>query len=116
MKFVALFEQNGTGCDYTIACGRTYSIVEADSEEEAVNFCKQYWEATGGSADVGLADIRLFAVSAEIEIPLEEWNEEDIAARARAEDAERIRQLEQEIGQLKKKMEKVYIGERKGRR
>lgn len=36
MKYLVCEQQNGEGCDYTIGCGMTYSIWEADSEEDLI--------------------------------------------------------------------------------
>lgn len=35
MKFLVCEKQSGEGCDYSIGCGMKYSLIEADSIEEA---------------------------------------------------------------------------------
>jgi len=38
MKFVAVLKQKGGGCDYTIGCGITYKIFEAENIEAAKRY------------------------------------------------------------------------------
>jgi hypothetical protein len=38
-KFIAVFEQNGSGCDYTIGCGISVYTIEAESLESAKLQC-----------------------------------------------------------------------------
>lgn len=37
MKFLVLYTGYGTGCDHTIDCNKTWSFMEAESMQEAIN-------------------------------------------------------------------------------
>lgn len=46
MKFIAIYEQAGEGCDYSIGCGVKYEIFEAENRQVAAQ--KLYKKIVGG--------------------------------------------------------------------
>lgn len=70
MKFVAIMEQEGEGCDYTIGCGISTMEFSAESAEAALEQVKKW--AHDYSIEE-LAAIRLYVATDSIEVPLDEW-------------------------------------------
>ncbi len=46
MKYILLMNQ-GNGCDYTIACGKEYKLIEAENHDQAVEKAKEILDYFG---------------------------------------------------------------------
>jgi len=45
VKFIALFEQEGEGCDYTIGCGMKWQFVDAADAQAAFDKLSAEWDS-----------------------------------------------------------------------
>lgn len=107
--FIAYVKQKGEGCDYTIACGETLWRLKAKTYEDAIKELKDKVVGEMEIPDHGdkLANITLFEISSETQIPVDTWyadtlkHAEDIKAEMK-EEAERseLHRLEKKYGHV----------------
>ena len=110
MKFLAYIKQKGEGCDYTIGCGQTMWVFEADSWEAAIEKVRLsvvddeegYWTE---SKQPDLDSVMLVEAARIEGMPIVQWYDEAIADRERrkreaAEKEEQAQHLNQKKNQI----------------
>jgi hypothetical protein len=114
-KFWMLMVQNGEGCDYTIGCGLCAEPLKAQTIEEARKEAEDFftardedgWENShhvNPKSESALEHVVL--VTASEFLPLEKWQEEYLAYRAKKDAEEQRKKDEAELERLQKKLGK----------
>lgn len=101
--FIALLKQAGEGCDYTIACGKTYVKLAATDWDSAMEEAKELVRENY-TGDRALSDFALLDVAGAKEVDVDAWYaefEEDERREREAKDATKDRA---ELERLAKKL------------
>lgn len=79
MLYIALVEEKGEGCDYTIDCGKTWWMIEADNMTLAAlkvsdMLAEDYWG--DGLVENRFEYIKLLEISSIEVLPIVKWHDE----------------------------------------
>ena len=107
MKYGLVFDQQGGGCDHTIACGTRFEFLEASSDIEAKGLAHKRLLADDGSwlRDGETVIERLTLVRVVDELPIEEWRNAFQAAERQQRDNDRVVDELAEYRRLQQKFE-----------
>jgi hypothetical protein len=97
MEYIALIQQKGEGCDYTIACGKDWLFIEAEDDDgAAMRLLSEISENYTGERK--LKSATLIKVLASVELPIAEFykslDEENAAVFATVEKQKRRAEYE----------------------
>lgn len=107
MRYIALFVGRGEGCDHTIDCNKSFEVIEAKDDEEAIAYCRQWWEDHGGAqAEPAIESIEMFRVIGSVIVPLDSWNDEEIKRREAEESERELAEAEARVAELKARKNK----------
>ena len=115
--FIAYLEQEGTGCDYTIACGRKMIRLEGATIEEAMRELKDkvIWpdDKVGFPEELynSLAKATIFEVACTYNAPVSGWYNEEKDRNLHLEKSEEARVELAELARLKDKYESAKAKE-----
>jgi hypothetical protein len=104
MAFIALLEQAGEGCDYSIRCGLQVFRLKASTRFNAIKELRDIVVKYRG--DDELEKVILFDVLNEQEMPVSTWYQEDGDAQEIMDKNEKEKKEREEYEKLKKKFEK----------
>ena len=110
MRYIALMVGDGgseNGCGHTISCNKDFAIFDALNDTAALATCKERWESHGGSqGQPGISHITLFCAGAQIEVPLGQWETDEIALLQRKRDEAALAAAEKNAAALRAKLKK----------
>lgn len=108
MKFVAIYEQSGQGCDYSIDCGKTYYIFNAKNRKEARDYVYKdiFGEKLEDEDYVNYFGERYLdnVILAEVpeQLPIEKWYEKVGKELEKQEKEEKEEEEEEELKELER--------------
>lgn len=96
MNYIAVLQQFGEGCDYTIACGTQMVPLKAATPDEAIAECKELLKEYRDERS--LSSMYIFETTRSLKVPVDElYKEMDdaaVAAAAAKEEAQARAQFE----------------------
>jgi hypothetical protein len=109
-KYVALINEDGEGCDYTIACGQTFIQLEARKPEDIRSEIMEIFDDHGmgpdheSNEDDPFDTIHVVEVSKVLSFSRDKVFSEDIERRKESEAEEERRRDEAELKRLTRKL------------
>jgi hypothetical protein len=100
-----LIRQEGTGCDYSIACGEKFIQLKAQNEEDALAEAAKTWEYYGGDRENKIESIKILEVQKEIDLDIDGLVSKAKEAERKCQEKQKEAQEKAEYERLKKKFE-----------